>query len=201
MNKQRIIVRLSILMIASYGLSACKVINQKNEVPRNTTIVSACPTEKIGNKADNAIQEDINIPETIKMEAIPKEYTTYYWFAGKIVEKETGKRVGLEVAFGHSALDYPSYFKLNDDGTFVDSIGPVARDGYCRDGSYSLEQDDTGIQYLFLNYEDGRKATFKQVEGENNTFVTNSNGFTQYGEFYNIEIVLSDKTNLEYNVD
>ena len=93
------------------------------------------------------------------------------WNTYQAVDSETAEKTDdLTSIFGSSFTSYGSYLKLNEDGTFLDSIYPVTTGETSVTGTYTVEKDyyTLGDCYVFLKYSDGRTLTIQQVNyGDN----------------------------------
>ena len=94
------------------------------------------------------------------------------WNTYQAIDAKTAEKIGdLTAIFGSSYTSYGSYLKLNEDGTFLDSIYPITSGETSTTGTYTVEKDyyELGDCYVFLKYSDGRTVTVKRIYYEDNT--------------------------------
>jgi len=93
------------------------------------------------------------------------------WNTYQAIDSQTAEKIDdLTTIFGSSYTSYGSYLKLNEDGTFLDSIYPITSGETSTTGTYTVEKDyyELGDCYVFLKYSDGRTVTIQQVNyGDN----------------------------------
>lgn len=93
------------------------------------------------------------------------------WNTYQAIDSQTAEKIDdLTSIFGSSYASYGSYLKLNEDGTFLDSIYPITSGETSTTGTYTVEKDyyKLGDCYIFLKYSDGRTVTIQQVNyGDN----------------------------------
>jgi len=94
------------------------------------------------------------------------------WNTYQAIDAQTAEKIDdLTEIFGSSYRTYGSFLKLNNDGTFLDSIYPVTTGETSTNGTYTIEKDyyKLGDCYIFLNYSDGRTVTVQRIYYEDNT--------------------------------
>lgn len=125
--------------------------SQNTTIDTNNTIVDTNDTTN--NKEDNS--------------DIVGTWNTYQAIDAQTAEKTDD----LTEIFGSSYRTYGSFLKLNNDGTFLDSIYPVTTGETSTNGTYTIEKDyyKLGDCYIFLNYSDSRTVTVQRIYYEDNT--------------------------------
>ena len=114
------------------------------------------------------------------------------WNTYQAIDSQTAEKIDdLTEIFGSSYRTYGSFLKLNNDGTFLDSIYPVTTGETSTNGTYTIEKDyyKLGDCYIFLNYSDGRTVTVKRVYYEDNTPVLS---YYTNGEQYQFDLKKQD---------
>lgn len=110
------------------------------------------------------------------------------WNTYQLIDSETGEVIqNLSNVLGTAYIQYGSYLKLNEDGTFLDAIEPVTSGELSTEGTYTIEKNyyKEGDCYVFLNYSDGRTKTFMIIYYEDNNPVLS---YFESGEPYQIDL-------------
>ena len=92
------------------------------------------------------------------------------WKTYEAIDSNTGEIItNLSKVFGSSYLSFGSTLKLNEDGTFLDSIYPITSSEVSVEGTYKVERNlyKQGDCYIFLTYSDKTEKAF-MVTYENN---------------------------------
>jgi len=164
MKKGILLLIIAIIVIVAVGIFISKTDSEENNM--NTLNNSQNTTIDSNNIINNTIT-NTNINDNNENNSdIVGTWNTY-----QAIDAKTAEKIGdLTAIFGSSYTSYGSYLKLNEDGTFLDSIYPITSGETSTTGTYTVEKDyyELGDCYVFLKYSDGRTVTIKQVNyGDN----------------------------------
>ena len=84
--------------------------------------------------------------------------------------------------FGSAYLSFGSTLKLNDDGTFLDSIYPITSNEVSVKGTFKIKRDLYEDYYVFLTYSDETEKKFV-VTYENKVPILSSSDIDQDYQF------------------
>ena len=108
------------------------------------------------------------------------------WKTYQINDLETNNTItSLSKFFGTSYLSFGSTLKLNDDGTFLDSIYPITSSDISTEGTYKVTKDSNQSDelYIVLEYSDKTEKTFTLTYENKSPILTSSFENGKY-EFY-----------------
>ena len=199
-NLSTVFLVISLIIIAVMGYFIYKLYNDNLTANENVeklnektnslenTINNLKETEKnnisIDSEPNNIIKEDSNVIENEES----NEDIIGVWNTFQLIDVENGEIIqNLSNVLGTAYIQYGSYLKLNEDGTFLDAIYPVTSGEFSTEGTYTIAKDyyKVGDCYVFLNYSDGRTKTFMRIYYEDNVPVLSS---YEEGETYQIDL-------------
>lgn len=138
----------------------------------------------IDSNSSQVIDEKLNITENEES----NEDVIGVWNTYQLIKAEDGEIIqNLSNVLGTAYIQYGSYLKLNEDGTFLDAIYSVTSGELSTEGTYTVAKDyyRVGDCYVFLNYLDGRTKTFMRIYYEDNVPVLS---YFEEGETYQIDL-------------
>ena len=157
-------IKISLLIIAVIVIVIVGIfISKTNSEEKNTNTLNNSQNTTID--ANNTITNTNNDSKENNSDIVGT------WNTYQAIDSQTAEKIDdLTAIFGSSYTSYGSYLKLNEDGTFLDSIYPITSGETSTTGTYTVEKDyyELGDCYVFLKYSDGRTVTIKQVNyGDN----------------------------------
>ena len=164
MKKGILLLIIAIIVIVTVGIFISKTDSEENNM--NTLDNSQNTTTNTNNIINNSIINNNNNDNKENNSDIVGTWNTY-----QAIDSQTAEKIDdLTAIFGSSYASYGSYLKLNEGGTFLDSIYPITTGETSVTGTYTVEKDyyELGDCYVFLKYSDGRTLNLKQVNyGDN----------------------------------
>ena len=151
-------------------------------------IIMAFHIYKLNNEISNfkKINEQIEItPDSIKTNSPKNTELIGLWKTFQATDSETDKIItDLTQIFGTAYLSFGSTLKLNDDGTFLDSIYPITSNEVSVKGTFKIKRDlyEDGDCYVFLTYSDETEKKFV-VTYENKVPILSSSNTDQDYQF------------------
>ena len=131
-----------------------EVTNLKEELSKtNTTSENSSNSDK-SDKKNNQNSDSKNTDIDSEIVGVWKTYDA--------IDSETGEIITtLSKVFGTSYLSFGSTLKLNENGTFLDSIYPITSSEVSVEGTYTVKKDlyKSGDCYIFLTYDDKTEKT------------------------------------------
>lgn len=159
MSKFLKITAVLMLCVTVLSLGACK-----SDKPIDTDATTSVTTSAETTAPKTTVPETTAAPVGVNLYAAYKPVRAY---------DENGDEVELYWAFGTGYRDYGGILELNEDKTFLISIGVNKGDGV---GEYSLTAEDE----ITLNYTNGKTDTIKITKVEDNIateLLVHYNGF------------------------
>ncbi len=107
------------------------------------------------------------------------------WKTYQATDSETNEIItDLTQVFGSAYLSFGSTLKLNDDGTFLDSIYPITSNEVSVKGTFKIKRDlyEQGDCYIVLTYSDETEKKFA-VTYENKVPILSSSDIDQDYQF------------------
>ena len=158
------LIKISLLIIAVIVIVIVGIfISKTNSEEKNTNTLNNSQNTTID--ANNTITNTNNDSKENNSDIVGT------WNTYQAIDSQTAEKIDdLTTIFGSSYTSYGSYLKLNEDGTFLDSIYPITSGETSTTGTYTVEKDyyELGDCYVFLKYSDGRTVTIQQVNyGDN----------------------------------
>ena len=147
LNLSNILLCISIVIIIIMAIYINKLSNELNSLKADI---------ETKNASDNSSNSDSN-------QKNDDEEIVGIWKTFEAIDSQTGEKTqNLTKIFGSSYLSFGSTLKLNEDGTFLDSIYPITSNEVSVEGIYRIKRDlyNPGDCYILLTYTDKTEKKF-----------------------------------------